>query len=92
MATDREIALEVVIAALLKAARHDKHEILQRAKGLIVGGALDVVGGSADSKSVADSAIREISVHLQPSSFNARLTGRQISSHANEVGEGCITS
>jgi len=72
MATDREIALEVVIAALLKAARHDKNEILQRAKGLIVDGAQDAIGGSADSKSAADSAIKEISVYLQPPSFNAR--------------------
>lgn len=71
MATDREIALEVVIAALLKAARHDKNEILQRAKGLIADGALDAIGG-ADSRSAANSAIREISEHLQPSSFNAR--------------------
>ena len=76
MATDREIALEVVITALLKAARHDKNEILQRAKGLIEDGALDTIGGSADNKAVANSAIREISGHLQPSSFNARHDGK----------------
>jgi len=40
MSTDREIALENVIAALLKAARHDKNEILERAKGLVVDGAI----------------------------------------------------
>ena len=68
MTTDREIALEVVIAALLKAARHDKNEILQRAKGLVVDGAI----GGFHSESAANSAIREISVHLNPSSFNAQ--------------------
>lgn len=72
MATDREIALDVVIAALLKAARHDKNEILQRAKGLIVDGALETIGGGVDHTSVANSAVREISGHLQSSSFNAR--------------------
>lgn len=61
MATDREIALEIAIAALLKAARHDKNEIIQRAKGLIADGVLDEVGGSADNKSAARSAIKEIS-------------------------------
>lgn len=72
MSTDREIALELVIAALLKAARHDKNEILLRAKGLIAEGALDTSGGFADSESVANSAIREISGYLQPSSLSAR--------------------
>ena len=72
MATDREIALEVVIAALLKAARHNKSEILQRAKGLVVGGAI----GGFHSETAANSAIREISGHLNPSLFNAQYDER----------------
>lgn len=72
MTTDREIALEVVIAALLKAARHDKNEILERAKGLVVDGAI----GDFHSKSAANAALREISGHLNPSLFNAQYDER----------------
>lgn len=72
MSTDREIVLEVVIAALLKAARHDKNEILQRAKTLLEGGAVNTTTGIADNKAAANSAIKEISEHLKSSSFKAR--------------------
>ncbi|WP_442108099.1 hypothetical protein [Pseudomonas sp. NUPR-001] len=60
MATDREIALEIAIAALLVAARHDKNEIAQRAEGLIFADTVQGGGASVDHKSVARSAIKEI--------------------------------
>lgn len=64
MATDREMALEIAIAALLKAARHDKNEIIQRAKGIIVDGTLDEVGVNAANKSAASFALKEISARV----------------------------
>lgn len=64
MATDREIALEIAIAALLKAARHDKNEIIQRAEGLIDDGALEDVGACAFNQSAASSALKEISARV----------------------------
>lgn len=55
MEVKREVALEMAVAALLKAAKHHKADLIQR-----LGGQVDEFGGGIQYKSAAHSVIADI--------------------------------
>lgn len=60
MEVKREVALEMAVAALLKAAKHHKDDLIQRANAEILGGQVDEFGGGTQYKSAAHSVIADI--------------------------------
>ncbi len=64
MVKSREVVLEMAVAALLKAAGHHKDDLIQRANGLLLGGELDEIGGGAENKSAACTAIADLAERI----------------------------
>lgn len=60
MEVKREVALELALAGLLKAAGLHREDLIQRANAAILGGQVDEFGGGAEHKSAACSAISDI--------------------------------
>lgn len=60
MDVNREVALELALAGLLKAAGIHREDLIQRANAAILGGKVDAFAGGAEHKTAACSAIYDI--------------------------------
>jgi len=60
MDVKREVALELAVAGLLKAAGVHKDDLILRASAAILGGEVDEFGGGTQNKSAACSVIADI--------------------------------
>ncbi|UZE22190.1 hypothetical protein LOY67_19395 [Pseudomonas sp. B21-056] len=60
MDVKREVAMELALAGLLKAAGPHKDDLIQRANAVILGGQVDEFGGGTQHKSAACTVIADI--------------------------------